>query len=119
MSHVHAIGYHNDRFGPRSTTSLVIEKTTPNPTWQVWIMMPKIVGSFFLGGVTLEGRHDIICGRNLGRHVPSKRHWVILHVLLYGYLQKMGYHSHLRAMAECLLCERALSVTNYLCLAQH
>ena len=53
-------------FGPLFITSLLDENQTWNPTWQVWIMLVRIIGGFF--GTTLEGRHDGICDDDLGYH---------------------------------------------------
>lgn len=50
------------------------EKTIWNPTREVWIMVALFSREFV--GMALEGRHDEICGENLGLH-----------------------HSHLRAIA--------------------
>ena len=76
------------------------EKSSWNPTWQVWIMLAMIVGNY--ARTALEGRHDGICLGDSGLHeglVPSKRHWAIVHGLLYGLIHKAGYHGHFGAMA--------------------
>jgi hypothetical protein len=42
-------GLHEGSFGLQPITVMVYEKTTWNPTWQVWIMLAEIVGGIFLG----------------------------------------------------------------------
>jgi hypothetical protein len=56
------LGLHKGSFGPEPITSLVDEKSTWNPTRQVWIMLAGIVGNFFW--TALESRPYGICGGN-------------------------------------------------------
>jgi hypothetical protein len=51
------------------------------------------------------------CVNMPGELVISIRLWAIVHGLLYGLIQKAGYHDHLRAMAYYLWCKHVLSVT--------
>jgi hypothetical protein len=47
-------------------------------------------------GITLDHMQDKICSRNLRLHyglVTSKRVWIIVHILLYALIQKIGVHT--------------------------
>ena len=66
MSRAPALGLHEGSFGPQPITFSVDEKSTWNPTWQVWIMLAGIVRNFFK--MALASRPDGICGGNLGLH---------------------------------------------------
>jgi hypothetical protein len=101
MSHVPTLGLHDDSFGPHLITSSVDEKSTWNSTWQVCIMLARIVKKIFR--TTLEGRLDKICGMNLHSHlglVTFERLWTVVHGLLYKLILKVGYHDHLGAMTN-------------------
>ena len=83
-----ALGLHEGNFGLHPIIFLVDEKSTWNPTWQVWLM---------LGGKALHHVH-----RGFGcalRVVTSKRLWAIVQGLLYAFIQTMGYYGQLRALA--------------------
>lgn len=65
---------------------------------KVWKMLVRIAVIFL--GPALEGRHDGICNINLGyieTLCPLKDFGPIIHGLLYGLVQEVGYHGHLRA----------------------
>ena len=109
-SRVLALGLHERSFGWQSTWFSMDEKCTGNLTWQVWIMLTGIVVNSF--GTTLEDKPDKIYDGNFGFHwglVTSKRLWTLVHGLLYGLIQKVSNHDHLKTMGQCFGCKLALS----------
>lgn len=48
------------------TTFLANKRFAWNPTWHIWIVLAKIIGSFF--ETTLEDRPRESCDMNLGLH---------------------------------------------------
>ena len=60
------LGLHAGSFEAQPKTSSMTLKSTWNPTWQVWIMLSKIVKMFW--GMALKLRLDEIYSGNMGLH---------------------------------------------------